>query len=161
MRRTRSSSQVFYPLSATIKGYEGYSNRVRASRTNSAFIDEVSEKIEEIHALEQRLQRLCQETGNHDAWSLLKRIDDKIEKLGEEVHSSRSLGATSEKLSASEDILAIDEAIVEKIGSIGQALALIDLESGMGLEQDDLEGVLELLDDVSDLIKRRKMLIST
>ncbi len=162
MRRSRQSSQLSHPLSVAIKGYEGYGNASLAAKTNRVFLDELSERFSALGGFDRRLRRTCEGIGDHGATLFLDRIREKLEVIESEIAKA---GSTTECQclcadGTGEELEAIDEKIIEKIGSINQALALIDLEGGMGLEQADLEGVLELLDDVGDLLYRRKMLLS-
>ena len=161
MRHLRKSS-LSHPLSATIDGYEGYESADVAPKTNQVFLEELSERISELEGFEKRLRRTCEEIDDHGATLFLDRIREKLTVIRNEIAKATSIAGCQCLCvdGMDEELEAIDEKIVEKFGSINQALALIDLEGGMGLEQADLEGVLELLDDVNDLLYRRTMLLS-
>ena len=161
MGRLRKSS-LSHPLSATIDGYEGYESADTAPKTNQVFLEELSERISELEGFEKRLRRTCEEIDDHGATLFLDRIREKLAVIRNEIAKATSIAGCQCLCvdGTDEELEAIDEKIVEKFGSINQALALIDLEGGMGLEQADLEGVLELLDDVNDLLYRRTMLLS-
>jgi hypothetical protein len=60
----------------------------------------------------------------------------------------------------SQVIIDLDSSILEKVGSINQALSMMDLEGGVGVQQEDLDSICELLDGLGNQLRERAILIA-
>jgi hypothetical protein len=58
------------------------------------------------------------------------------------------------------ELTSLDYLILEKVGYMSQSLSAMELEEGAGISPDGPESVIELVDDLSDLLKERAGLIS-
>jgi hypothetical protein len=156
-------SQKGIYLSQTIPGYKGYASTRAARQTDSVFSDEVLEKLSETVSMVARMKRLVGDSVNPEVLPSLDVITDSADRLAayisETVPTDDMLLSSLENGKAN-DIVAVDSEILEKVGSINQALSMMDLEAGVGITAEDLDSVCELLDDLGNCLRQRAILLS-
>jgi hypothetical protein len=110
-----------------------------------------------------RMKRLAGGTLPPDAIpgldSLVQSVDRLARYIAETEPTDDTLLRTLEEGKADE-IVTLDTSIMEKIGSINQALSMMDLEAGVGISADELESVCELVDDLADCLRNRSLMIT-
>lgn len=149
-------------LSQTISGYKGYSSIKVARRTDQVFSEEVLEKLSETVSMVGRMKRLSGSL-NPDLLPSLDTITDDAGMLAkciaDTVPTEDSLLDVLENGKAAE-LVSLDSVILERVGSINQALSMMDLEGGAGITSEDLDSVCELLDDMGNYLRRRAILLT-
>ena len=163
MARIRHASRKVSALSQTIRGYKGYSSSRSARETDQVFSEEVLDKLSESLAIVARMKRSAVESLNPEVSAILERITDSADRLAQQVAdtvpSQDALLASLENGKAGE-IEDLDSTILEKVGSINQALSMMDMEGGVGMTSEDLDSVRELLDDLGNHLRRRSLLLA-
>jgi hypothetical protein len=93
--------------------------------------------------------------------SSLAAIEEKAENLAQTVaETAFDDAAGSPEQGLSGQVVSLDSSILEKIGSVNQALSTMDLEGGTGISSDDLDSISDLLDDLKNQIKRRSAMLN-
>ncbi|HVP57123.1 MAG TPA: hypothetical protein VMU02_03410 [bacterium] len=149
-------------LSQTIPGYKGYSGSKVAQRTDRIFSEDILSKLSEAVATSSRIRRHAGISLDADMISSLATIEEKAENLAQMVaETAFDEGAGSPEHGMSGQVVSLDSSILEKIGSVNQALSTMDLEGGTGVTGDDLDSISDLLDDLKNLIKRRGTILNS
>ena len=95
------------------------------------------------------------------ASSSLTAIEEKAENLAQTVaETAYDDSSGSPEHGTGGQVMSLDSSIIEKIGSINQALSTLDLEAGAGASSDEMDSICDLLDDLRNLIKRRATMLS-
>jgi hypothetical protein len=162
MAQTKHPSEKGGYLSQTIPGYKGYTSTRTARQTDQVFSDEVLEKLSETVAMVARLKRLAGASINPDVLPSLDVITDSADRLAAyiaETVATDDMLLSSLENGKADEIVAIDSEIIEKVGSINQALSMMDLEAGVGITAEDIDSICELLDDLGDCLRKRSILL--
>jgi hypothetical protein len=164
MAHTRHSPRPAANLSQAIPGYKGYSHSKVATRTDRIFSEEILSKLSEAVATVSRIKRVARVDLNPDVLAGLDVIEEKAESLAQTIAETafedRS-GSRSLHQGAGSQVLALDSAIIERVGHINQALSSIDLEGGAGVTSDDVDSVSDLLDDLKTSVRRRDSILNS
>jgi hypothetical protein len=151
-------------LGQAIPGYKGYSGSKVANRTDRIFSEEILSKLSEAVATVSRIKRVAGVDLTPDVMGSLDVIEEKAECLAQEIADTAyddRTGARHLRYGAGGQVVVLDEAILERVGHINQALSAIDIEGGTGITTDDMESVAELLDDLKTSIKRRESILNS
>jgi len=162
MARTKQISLKESYLSEMIAGYGGYSSTRAAHKTGKAFSEEVLSRLSETMAFVKRIERAGSECLDSDAVSTLNTVAESIERLVAYLSDIVPVNAAVFDVLENgrvDEILDLDSEILEKLGSINQALSMMDLEGGAGISPEELEAVVELLDDLGDSLRHRVILL--
>jgi hypothetical protein len=148
-------------LSQAIPGYKGYAGTKVAHRTDRIFSEDILSKLSEAVATSSRIRRHAGTCLDADMISSLATIEEKAENLAQTVaETAYEDGAGTPEHGVGEQVVSLDSSILEKIGSVNQALSTMDLEGGTGISSDDLDSISDLLDDLKNLIKRRAAMLA-
>jgi uncharacterized protein YicC (UPF0701 family) len=163
MSRTRPISRRRLFLSQAIRGYRGYTSSHEARETDQVFSEEILAKLSETMATLGRMRRLAGGTLLPDAVPCLDALTQSVDRLAEYVAGTEptddGLVRTAEE-GKTEEIETLDSSILEKVGSVNQALSMMDLEAGIGISADEIDAVCELVDDLADCLRRRTAFIA-
>jgi hypothetical protein len=163
MTGMRPVSQKRFHLSQAIRGYRGYGSSRVARETDQVFSEEILSKFSDTMATLGRMKRLAGGSLAPDAVPSLDSLVQSVDRLATHVAETQPTDAillrTLEEGKADE-IVDLDSAIMEKIGSVNQALSMMDLEAGVGISADELDSICELVDDLADCLRKRSMLIT-
>ncbi len=163
MSSMRPKSQKRSYLSQAIRGYRGYASCRVARQTDQVFSEEILSKLGDTMATIGRMRRLAGGTLDPDAVPELDVLVQSVDRLAEYVAQTEptddTLLRTLEEGKADE-IVGLDSDVMEKIGNVNQALAMMDLEAGVGISADELDSISELIDDLADCLRKRSMLIT-
>ena len=163
MASMRPISRKRFLLSQAIRGYRGYASSQVARETDQVFSEEILSKLSDTMATLGRMRRLAGGTLAPDAVpsldSLVQGVDRLARYLADADPTDSTLLGTLED-GKPDEIVSLDSAIMEKIGNVNQALSMMDIEAGVGISADELDSVCELIDDLSDCLRKRSMLIT-
>jgi hypothetical protein len=163
MARTKQASAKGSRLAQTIAGYKGYSSSKAARTTDQVFSEEVLTGLSDTAATVSRMKRTASGNLPPDVMPCLDRVKDAVDMLATlvaDIAPREEIVLDSVKNGQVGEIVDLDAQILEKVGSVNQALSMMDLEAGAGVTPDDLESVCELLDDLGNSLKRRAMLLA-
>jgi hypothetical protein len=163
MSHMRQVSQKGIHLGQTIRGYKGYSDASWARRTHQVFSEEVLTRLSEAAATVSRMKRLMAGNIGPDAMLSLDLMTERTQILAKYIADTVPTKATLNHLidnGKSQVIIDLDSSILEKVGSINQALSMMDLEGGVGVQQEDLDSICELLDGLGNQLRERAILIA-
>ena len=163
MSHMRQVSQKGSQIGQTIPGYRGYTDASWARRTHQVFSEEVLTRLSEAAATVLRVKRLLAGNLSPDAMLSLDLMTECAQRLAKHVADTVPTKAALDHLinnGKSEELTCLDASILERVGSINQALSMMDLEGGVGVEQEDLDSICDLLDGLGDQLRERAILIA-
>jgi hypothetical protein len=163
MTTTRHSAKNGVHLSQAIPGYRGYSRSKMATRTDRIFSEEILYKLSETVATVSRIKRVAAADLDPDLVGSLDVIEEKAESLAQTIAETAYEDHTGQKTlqhGAGSQVMVLDSSILERVGSVNQALAAFDIEGGTGITSEDLDSVCDLLDDVKTSMKRREIMLN-
>jgi hypothetical protein len=163
MTTTRHSAKNGVHLSQAIPGYRGYSRSKMATRTDRIFSEEILYKLSETVATVSRIKRVAAADLDPDLVGSLDVIEEKAESLAQTIAETAYEDHTGQKTlqhGAGSQVMVLDSSILERVGSVNQALAAFDIEGGTGITPEDLDSVCDLLDDVKTSMKRREIMLN-
>jgi hypothetical protein len=150
-------------LAQAIRGYRGYASSRMARQTDQVFSEEVLSKLSDTMATIGRMRRLAGGSLDADALPSLDSLVQSVDRLATYVAETRPTDETllqSVEEGKADEIVGLDSDVMEKIGSVNQALSMMDLEAGVGISSDELDSVSELVDDLADCLRKRSTLIT-
>jgi hypothetical protein len=161
MSHVKHASRGGTNLSQAMPGYKGYSGAKVAHRTDRIFSEEILAKLSDAVATSSRIRRHAGTDLDSDMVSSLAAIEEKAENLAQTVAETAfdDAGGSPEH-GAGGQVVSLDSSILEKIGSVNQALSTMDLEGGAGISSDEMDSICDLLDDLRNLIKRRASMLN-
>jgi hypothetical protein len=162
MARTRQASHRGFRLSQTIPRYRGYSSAKAAHVSDQAFSEEVLSGLGDAAAAISRLRRNASGTADPEVIAKLEAMEANMEVMAGHLAAGlpkQDVLLRLKEEGRAEELESLDAAVVEKMGHVKQALSVMDLEGGVGIDAEDLESVCELVDDLGDYIKQRAILI--
>jgi hypothetical protein len=161
MSHLKHATRTGTHLSQAIPGYKGYSGSKVAHRTDRIFSEDILSKLSEAVATSSRIRRHAGTTLDADLVSSLATIEEKAESLAQTVAETAFDDAAGlPEHGVGGQVVSLDSSILEKIGSVNQALSTMDLEGGTGVSGDELDSIADLLDDIKNLIKRRATMLN-
>jgi len=161
MSHLKHASRSGTHLSQAMPGYRGYSGTKVAHRTDRIFSEEILSKLSDAVATSSRIRRQAGTELDADMVSSLAAIEEKAESLAQTVaETAYDDAAGSPEHGAGGQVVSLDSSILEKIGSINQALSTLDLEAGTGVSSDEMDSICDLLDDLRNLIRRRSTMLN-
>ena len=161
MAHLKHASRGGTHLSQAIPGYKGYSGTKIAHRTDRIFSEDILSKLSEAVATASRIRRHAGTALDADMVSSLAAIEEKAESLAQTVAETAFDDTTSSpEHGMGSQVVGLDSSILEKIGSVNQALSTMDLEGGTGVSGDELDSICDLLDDLKNLIRRRASMLN-
>jgi hypothetical protein len=131
--------------------------------TDQVFSEEVLSKLSETVATAVRMQRMAGGNLNPDMISNLERIKDSADRLATyltEVIPDEDVLTTARENGQADELVILDSSIIEGLGSVNQALSMMDLEGAAGISPDELDSVCDMLDALSDSLRHRALLIA-
>jgi predicted nucleic acid-binding protein len=150
-------------LSQAIRGYRGYTSSRMARETDQVFSEEILSKLSDTMATLGRMRRLAGGSLSQETIPGLDSLVQSVDRLAKHVAQCEPADATLLRTleeGKADEIVALDSAIMEKIGNVNQALSMMDLEAGVGISEDELESVCELVDDLADCLRKRSILVT-
>jgi hypothetical protein len=163
MARTKQASHEVGYLSVTVPGYKGYTTWEDALQSDCALSEEVLSNLSEAVGTARRMLREAGTSADGAVARSLVDIEEKSESIAKFLGSfSLSDRAVRELRTNGKmgELTSLDYLILEKVGYINQSLSAMELEEGAGISPDGPESVIELVEDLSDLLKERAELLS-
>lgn len=163
MAQMRQVSPKELVLAQIIPGYKGYTSTKVARRTDQAFSEELLERLSETVAMVARMKRFSGDGTRPELVPSLNIITDHADRLAKYIVDTvpgdgfLDNGSDNGKVA---NIVDLDAAIVEKVGSINQTLSMMDLEGGVGTTTEEIDSVSELLDDLDSYLRSRAVLLT-
>jgi uncharacterized protein YicC (UPF0701 family) len=163
MARTKQASHEVSYLSVTVPGYRGYSTPEDARKSDCALSEEILSNLSETVATVRRMMRQGGESLDAVAAGGLVDIEEKCESVAKSLSDLAVSNRAIEELRGNGqmgELTSLDYLILEKVGYINQSLSAMEMEEGVGISPDGPESIMELIADLSDLLKERAGLIA-
>ena len=162
MARTKQASPKESYLSQEIPGYGGYPSAAAAYRTDQVFSEELLSRLSDTISMVKRIRRSAGESLDSESLAVLDSAAESVDAIASCLSDTVPISAAvldALENGRVEEIVDLDSEILEKIGNINQALSMMDLEGGAGVSSEELESVCELLDDLGDSLRERRILL--
>lgn len=164
MARMKQTSHEVTHLSVTVPGYRGYNSWEDAQKSDCKLSEEILSNLSDTVAAVKRMLREGSDSIDSTAIKDLAEIEEKCETMAKFVSDLALSPQCVEDLRGNGqmgELNSLDYLILEKVGYINQSLSAMELEEGAGISPDGPESVMELVDDLSDLLKERASLVSS